>query len=150
MPVKELLGDSQKPIVMPHYPHFLAEDNAVWTKFLRSGFTGLEKVWYDVRVGKAVSLPLGATVLEQKIARGLTRKRIDAICLVAGTFWVVEVKPYSNMTALGQVLTYVRLFVRDYTFKGDAVPVIVCDAHDEDLEEEFIAQGVMVIVNEPE
>ncbi len=150
MAVKESLGPSQKPIVMPHYPHMLAEDNAVWTRFLRSGFTGLEKVWYDVRVGAAVTLPVTASVLEQKIARGLTRKRIDAICLVAGKFWVVEVKPYSNMTALGQALTYVRLFRRDYAFPGVAVPVIVCDAHDVDLEEEFIAQGVMVIVNEPE
>lgn len=148
MAVKESLGPAQKPIVMPHYPHMLFEDVAVWTKFLLAGGMGISKVWYDVRVGKAVSLPVGASEMDQKIARGLTRKRIDAVCLVGSDYWVVEVKPYSSMTALGQVLTYTRLFRKDYAFPGKAMPVIVCDAHDEDLEDEFVELGIMVIVNE--
>lgn len=150
MPVKESLGPSQKPIVMPHYPHMLAEDVAVWTKFLQSGFVGIKEVWYDVHVGRSVPLPVGASALEQRIARGLTRKRIDAVCAVGEGYWVVEVKPQAGMTALGQVITYVRLFVRDYAFKGEARPVVVCDTVDDDLLEEFAELGVMVIVNERE
>lgn len=135
---------------MMHYPHMLAEDVAVWTKFLKSGFVGIKEVWYDVHVGQAVPLPVGSSALEQRIARGLTRKRIDVVCAVGEGYWVVEVKPYANMTALGQILTYVRLFIKDYAFLGDAKPVIVCDSIDEDLAEEFAEMGVMVIVNERE
>lgn len=150
MPVKESLGPSQKPMVMPSYPHMLAEDTEVWTKFLQSAFRGVKEVWYDVHVGKSVPLPIGTSDLEQRIARGLTRKRIDVVAAVGDVLWVVEVKPYANMTALGQILTYTRLFIQDYAFSGEAKPVIVCDEIDEDLTEEFADLGVMVIVNERE
>lgn len=143
-----VLGPGQKPIVMPHYPHMLAEDTEVWTKFLESTKLEITEVWYDVRVGQAVFLPAGASDMEKRIAAGLTRKRIDAVVSVDEGLWVVEVKPYANMYALGQVLTYVRLFIQEYEPKTAVLPVIVCDEQDADLWDEFDELGVLVIVND--
>jgi len=143
-----VLGPGRKPIVLPHYPHMLAEDNAVWTKFLQTDAGRLKEVWYDVRVGQPVTLPVGASDMERRIAAGLTRKRIDAVCSVEDGFWVVEVKPHASMLAVGQVISYVRLFNLEYAPGGQVIPVIVCDSYDEDLVAEFDELGILVLKNE--
>lgn len=142
------LGPGQKPLIRPHYPHMLFEDTGVWTRFLQTDAYRLKEVWYDVRVGMPVDLGVGASEMEKKIAAGLTRKRIDAVCSVGGGFWVVEVKPYASMLAVGQVISYVRLFKLQYTVPGQIIPVIVCDAFDEDLVDEFDELGVLVLMND--
>ena len=142
------LGPGQKPIVMPHYPHLLAEDIDVWSKYLVKPIAPILRVWYDVRVGAPVKLGSDADETTHKIAAGITRKRIDVICRVGGGYWVVEIKPYASMLALGQVVSYHRLFVEEYRPDGETWPVIVCDAVDEDLLSEFDAMGVAVIVND--
>ncbi|MBA7552463.1 hypothetical protein ES705_45024 [subsurface metagenome] len=139
------LGPGQKPLVQTHYPHMLIEDTAVWTKFLNTDRHRLKEVWYDLRVGQAVFMPAGASDMERKIALGLTRKRIDVVCSVEGGLWVVEIKPYANMYALGQVLTYVRLFKQEYVTAGELTPVLVCDSYDMDLLDEFDEFGVLVL-----
>ncbi len=148
MPVLQKLPPGQKAILRPHYPHMLAEDNAVWTKFLKTDAERIDELWYDIRVGEPVKLAPDATDMERKISLGLTRKRIDVICFVGGDYWVVEIKPYASMLAIGQALTYARLFALEYAIDGRIVPVIVCDAVDVDLVEQFDEFGVMVLTNE--
>lgn len=139
------LGAGQKPLVQVHYPHMLAEDIRVWTKFLKMDAHRIKEVWYDLRVGQSVMLEFGASDMAKRIAAGLTRKRIDVVCRVAGGLWVVEVKPYANMYAMGQVLTYVRLFQQEYVTVGEVTPVLVCDSYDTDLVDEFDEFGVLVL-----
>lgn len=143
-----VLGPGQKPVVMPHYPHMLAEDVAVWSKFLASVVTPIKEVWYDVHCGQSVLLPVGADHLIERIARGITRKRIDVVCHVGGGYWVVEIKPMASMLALGQALSYSRLFAKEYVVDGEIWPVVVCDSIDEDLVDEFDEFGVGLFVND--
>ena len=126
----------------------LQEDNAVWSKFLSTDADLLKEVWYDVKVGLPVLLPVGASDLERRIAAGVTRKRIDVVCSVAGGFWVVEIKPRASMLAIGQVISYYRLFILEYAPAGQVFPVIVCDSYDEDLVDEFDELGVLVLQND--
>lgn len=139
-----ILGPGQKPIVMPHYPHMMVEDTAVWTKFLLMQVVEIRKVWYDVRVGLSVLLMGANQTMESRIAAGLTRKRIDVIALVGDDFWVIEVKPRANMYAIGQVLVYTRLFGQEYVSTGQIISVIVCGNSDEDLQDEFEDFGILV------
>jgi len=143
----EKLPAGREPLLRPHYPHMLAEDNAVWSTFLKQNFERLQEVWYDVRVGKPVQLAEDASDMERKIAAGLTRKRIDVVAIADGNFWVIEVKPQASMLALGQVLSYARMFSLEYEVTGRVIPVIVCDFIDEDLIDEFTELGIMVLVN---
>jgi len=126
----------------------LQEDNSVWTKFLQTDAHRLKEVWYDVKVGLPVFLGVGASDLERRIAAGVTRKRIDVVCSVAGGFWVVEIKPMASMLAIGQVISYSRLFALEYAPGGEIIPVIVCDSYDEDLVDEFDELGVLVLMND--
>lgn len=137
-----------KPIVMPHYPHMMAEDTEVWSKYLRDPLVPILEVWYDVHVGGAVEVAGEAEELLPRIAAGITRKRIDVVAAVGGGYWVVEIKPFGSMLALGQVLSYTRLFKQEFAPIGEVWPVIICDRVDEDLLDEFDAAGVAVIVND--
>jgi len=140
------LGFGQKPVIMPHYPHLLAEDSWVWTEYLKAPITGLKKVWYDVHVGQPVELPNGASKMDKKIAAGITRKRIDVVAAVAGGYWVIELKPVGNMTALGQALVYTRLFKAEYRPDGDVWPIVICGQLDRDLLEDYNNNDVGLIV----
>lgn len=143
-----VLGPGQTPSIRPHYPHFLAEDNGVWTRFLETDANRISRLWYDVRVGKPMYLPDDASEVEKKVAAGVSRKRIDVVCLVDSDFWVVEVKPLASMLAVGQVISYARLFAKEYLRSGRVMPVIVCDNKDEDLLDGFGELGILVLTNE--
>lgn len=138
------LGPSMKPMIMPHYPHMLAEDIVVWTDFLKANGPLIKEVWYDVKCGSAMSLPVGATDIQRAVAMGVSRKRIDVVAHVGNEYWVVEVKPYGNMVAFGQVMAYSRLFASEYEVDGPVIPCVVCSKVDRDLVDDFAGQGVLV------
>jgi len=143
-----VLGLSQRPIIMPHYPHMLSEDIEVWTRYLTNPISSIVEVWYDVHVGGGIKVGDQADALTQKIALGVGRKRIDVIARVGGGFWVVELKPYASMAALGQIITYSRLFIEEYHPIGEVWPVIICNDFDDDCTADFDALGVIVIEND--
>lgn len=139
------LGPGQKPIVMTHYPHLLMEDTAIWTEYLKDPIAPIKKVWYDVHVGKAVPVAGGPETMAARISAGVTRKRIDVVAAVGGGYWVVEIKPFGSMLALGQAISYSRLFNRDYKPDGEVWPVVICSEVDMDIFDEFAAAGVALI-----
>lgn len=141
------LGPGQAAIVMPHYPHMMWQDTDVWTRFLQGEGHRIRRVWYDVHVGAAVDVGSGGDELLRRVAGGVTRKRIDVVAQVGGGYWVVEVKPFGGMVALGQVLTYSRLFGAEFPDRHPVVPVVVCDTVDEDVKGEFEDAGVGVWAN---
>lgn len=140
------LGNSQLPIVMPSYPHFLAADTDVWTRYLQDPLAPISEVWYDVHVGQAMRVLPDADPMTQRIAAGIGRKRIDVIAKVRQGFWVIEVKPIASMGALGQILTYTQLFINEYEVDGEVWPVIIADEVDEDLRLQFDFMSVVVIL----
>jgi len=125
----------------------LGEDTAVWTRFLESGDFELREVWYDVHCGQPVLSTLGPDSMQQRIADGLTRKRIDVVAIVDGVYWVIEVKPLVMHFAIGQVLVYTSLFIKEYEPVIETWPVVVCDSVDEDVIPECKRLGVVVVAN---
>jgi len=132
---------------MPSYPHMMAEDVAVWTRYLKSPLVRIAEVWYDVHVGKAVEPIVPGDELGARIAAGVTRKRIDVVAAVGGELWVIEIKPIANMTAVGQVISYWCLFVEEFRPHQAVQAVIICDQCDEDIVATCEELGVIVIAN---
>ena len=142
-----VLGTSQKPVIMPTYPHFLAADTDVWSRYLADPIVPIKEVWYDVHVGGAVELRRSSDEMDRRIAAGVTRKRIDVVAKVGAGFWIIEVKPVAGMTAIGQILIYTRLFLQEFQVTGEVFPVIIADEVDQDVAPEIDSLGVVVIVN---
>jgi len=138
------LGPGRKPMIMPHYPHMMAEDVAVWTTFLEQEPNYFDEVWYDVHVGQPASLPVGAPDYLTRVSDGVTRKRIDVVARSGERYFVIEIKPYGNMVALGQALAYHRLFCLEYPRCFPAIACVVCNAIDMDIKSTFQEQLVVV------
>lgn len=141
------LGPGRPALVSPAYPHMLGEDTLVWTRFLESGDFEITECWYDVHVGLPVLLPVGADSIVKRIADGVTRKRIDVVAIVDGVLWIIEIKPLCMHFAIGQVLVYEDLFVREYEPELLTWPVIICDTVDADVIPECERLGVVVVAN---
>jgi hypothetical protein len=127
------LGPGQTPIAMVRYPHMLDLDTIVWTAFLSGSHAMIDRVWYDVKVGVPIAIPAGSPPGLKAIAEGCGCLRIDAIALVAGSYWIVEVKPYGNHAALGQVILYLDLFGKRYGRSNPLIPTIVCSTADPNI-----------------
>ncbi|GAH68473.1 unnamed protein product [marine sediment metagenome] len=125
----------------------MAEDVAVWSRYLANPLRAISEVWYDVHVGKPVDVGEDASDMDRRIAAGITRKRIDVVALVGDVFWVIEVKPRADMVAVGQAVSYPRLFLQEFELRRDVLGVIICDQVDEDIVSICEALGVVVIAN---
>lgn len=143
------LGHSQKPVIMSTYPHFLAGDVPVWTRFLESGDWPLDEVWYDVHVGRPVEVVAPGDQLTERISAGVTRKRVDVVARRGVDYWCVEVKPVCGMVAVGQAMVYSRILAEEHGEIESVVPVVICDTVDRDVEDMLDELGVMVIANLP-
>ena len=135
------------PVVMTSYPHFGDADTDVWSRYLADPVVPIKEVWYDVHVGKPVELRRSSDEMDRRIANGVTRKRIDVVARIGNGFWIIEVKPIADQQALGQIINYTRLFVREFNMPGEVFPVIVADEVDENVMLSFEQLGILVIVN---
>lgn len=141
------LGPGRPPIVMPAYPHMFGPETQVLTRFLESGDFEIQEVWYDVHVGATVKGDWDVDSIPARVSLAVTRKRIDLVALVDGVLWVIEVKPIAMHFAIGQVLVYEGLFVKEYEPPRETWPVIVCDTVDEDVISECERLGVVLVAN---
>jgi len=132
---------------MPAYPHMFGPETEVLTRFLESGDFDVKEVWYDVHVGSMVKGDWADDSIPARVALAVTRKRIDVVALVDGVYWIIEVKPIAMHFAIGQVLVYENLFVKEYEPELETWPVIVCDRVDEDVIPECQRLGVVLVAN---
>jgi len=134
-----------KPVVRARYPHMLAEDADVWTRFLEKYPGRFAEVWYDVHVGKPVPVPPDSPEWLERFSGEVSRKRIDVVGRVPGGFIVVEVKPYANYVALGQVMVYWPLFAEEYGGGAECAAMVVCYVADQDCVAEFQEHAIELV-----
>ena len=140
------LGPGQKPVKMNRYPHMMSEDAAVWQRYLTEPVTEMKRVWYDVHVGSGNVSAAESDEMIRRISAGVTRKRIDVVARVGGGYWVIELKPRADMTALGQALAYSRMFEAEYGAGDEVWPVVIAGEIDGDLVSIYDDSGVGLIV----
>jgi len=115
------------------YPHMFPEDLKVWERFLdRYGslYTGF---YYDITCGeKSPRFPSWKPEYK-KDAAILSRLRIDAVGVRPATIDIIEIKPRGNMAAMGQVLTYMEHYKKEYKPKMPLRGLIVCGEIDPNI-----------------
>ncbi len=126
----------------------LTEDQATWTAFLQSEWNLLDEVWYDVHVGRPMDLPKDSPNYMKAVVDGVSRKRIDVIGRNGSVILIIEVKPYANMMAIGQVVTYKNLFVNEFTGYRSVQAMVVATKCDADILDIANEQKVIIIALE--
>jgi len=112
---------------LKHYPHMFPLDIKIWERFLDlhgSQFTGFD---YDVKVGRGSSIEPETPDNFARMQAILSKFRIDVVGFDASTIYVIEVKPDASTIAIGQVVSYINLFQRDFNPKVPIRGVVVTD-----------------------
>ena len=95
------------------YPHMFPLDIAIWERFIDYYGSFYDGFDYDVKIGTG-SVP-GPETPENyaRMETILSKYRIDAVGHNKGTLEIIEVKPEASTVAIGQIITYVELYIRD-------------------------------------
>lgn len=116
------------------YPHMFPRDIESWERFLDK-YASLYKTFvYDARVGRKTWVPKHWGTKYKEGAKNLSQLRIDVLGFREKTIDVIEVKPRFSMAAIGQVLTYVEHFKKDFKPRMAVRPVVVAGDIDPNLQ----------------
>ena len=128
------------------YPHMKPGDVAIWERFIDKFPEAYDTVEYDFPLG---SPPAFDTVVNQETqgdALLLYKLKIDVVGHKGDTTDIIEVKPLAGGSALGQVMKYQDLFIRDFKPSRDPDAVVITDAVTDDTLHSAEKRGVKIIV----
>ena len=127
----------QKPFYDPkkllRYPHMFPKDIAIWERFLEQHAGEYNGFSYDIKVGKGAEMPQSTPAEYARMADILSKYRIDVVGFKDNLIEIIEVKPEASTVAIGQVVAYVALYVRDFNPNIQVQGAIVTDRFIEDI-----------------
>lgn len=128
------------------YPGLVGSDIEVWQRFIAKHadlFYGFD---YSVRVGIGGYLLYDKPENIQALEYSTKAKRIDAVGFTAVNIWAIEVKSFPGLDAIGQAISYQKLYTHNYQPDKPVMAVLVCDYADPDIR--YICQSLNVIITE--
>jgi len=123
-------------------PHMLSVDIPIWYRFLVNHADKFVNLWYDSLLGAPVLDEKTEDYKMEKMWRALTAKRSDAIAELANEIWIIEVTDYAGMRALGQLLTYHSLWLKDPPVSKPEKLVLVASETDPSIREPLLKQNI--------
>jgi len=128
------------------YTHLLPNEVRIWERFLANPPWPITSVTYDFHVGDGMPIEPGWDEGIIRMVRAITRKRIDAVVRTDGYTYIIEIKPRAGMSALGQLLAYRHLFLREHQPVGQLKLAVVCERLEPDMDVVFKAHGIEVYI----
>ena len=86
-------------------------EKELWQRFLSKYEEEYSKFEYDVHVGAGTPAPPDSPAWLKKDVAALSRKRIDIVAHRPGVIEIIEIKERCGMSALGQLKTYLNLYM---------------------------------------
>ena len=132
--------------IRTHYPHMLADEARIWTKFLQTTELEFINITYDVHLGAGVlPLPTDPTYMRDLLS-AVTKKRVDAVAETKEDIWLFEVKPRISMSALGQLVTYFELYQAEYRPTKGVMLAAIGEREAPDIRPAFDLYAVNIIL----
>jgi hypothetical protein len=120
----------------------LKEDFPVWEAFLSANPALFDRVYYDVRIGGVMSEDKAVPEKDRLMFYQNTAKRIDALAENKDELWIIEVATRPGLRAVGQLQTYLALWMEDPKIIKTTKAVLVCQGVDKDIERTMTFYGM--------
>jgi hypothetical protein len=129
-----------------NYPHMKPYDVAIWERFMLAFPDVYDHCIYDCPVGAGSQFD--PTVNDENGADlyDLYRRKIDVVGFKDNQIDIIEVKPQAGTSALGQVVGYRELYIRDEKPAVFPKAVIVTDRLLPDMDMLAARLGVQIVV----
>jgi len=131
---------------IPKYPHMLPAEREIWHRFIRTREAEFLSLTYDLHLGEGIPPPPDASEQVRKVIEATSKKRVDAIGETDRDIWIFEVKERGGMSALGQLLTYRYLYMKEYRPTKPVRLALVCSRLEPDVSSVLQAQGIEIYV----
>ena len=122
------------PKLRHRYPHLLASDTEIWSRFLTKHLDYFDVVDYDIHVGKGIKLDPTWSENIKKDATTLTQRRIDVVAVKGRVYYIIEVKEDPGASCIGQLLTYRILYKEKYPDRPTPQLMLIANNIDRDLQ----------------
>jgi len=132
--------------ILKSYTHLLAEDVALWERFIDAHPNYFDFVDYDIHVGEGMKIDPTWTPEIQKMATTLSQFRIDAIGWKGDIPTIIEIKPRAATKAIGQILVYSTLFQKTYPKEPTPKKLIITDWQHDDIESVAFNHNIKIII----
>lgn len=115
------------------YPHLLPWDIPLWEAFLDLHGQDYDRFEYDIRVGRGRPAPRSLPTNIRKMALDLSMRRIDVVGHTSARIDIIEVTRVADLKAVGQLMTYPRLYRATYEPTLPVRPVLVLEHFHTDI-----------------
>lgn len=121
-------------------------DVGIWEKFISEFPDMYDTVQYDFDVGSAPEFDTVVNNATGGDASLLYRRKIDVVGFKEDQIDIIEIKPSAGPSALGQVLSYVELYVRDEKPPVQPKAIVLTDVLLIDMGHLASQLGVQIVV----
>lgn len=131
---------------LTRYPHMFPLDIAIWERFLEAHAADFDGFAYDVKVGTGTQPAGDVTANFARMQQELSRYRIDVVGVRGNRIEILEVKPDASASALGQVITYLVLYVKEHNIDLPVIGGIVTDRERPDMKTLTAEMGLLYYI----
>jgi hypothetical protein len=141
-------ADLPQLVVAKYYPERTSNESTVIRDYLNAHGAEFEHIGFSVRVGQSLTPDPTHMIGIQKSTIYSSRKRIDIVGIVGDRHTLIEAKSRVEPSALGQILTYRKLYLEDTPGVRDVRLVVIGRYSDHDTVSSLQAHGVDVYIYE--
>jgi hypothetical protein len=128
------------------YPHMKPRDIEIWERFISKFPDAYERCQYDFGIGDVPDFVVSESIEEMARMSELYKLKIDVLGYKGGTIDLIEIKPSAGPSSIGQLQSYVSLYMRDEKPTQKVIPVLVTDELRPNMQYLTEQAGVKLIV----
>lgn len=119
------------------FKHMLPHEVPIWEAFVeRYGAPG-SKVIYDLHLGEGAPINSEWPEWMTRMVKALSRHRADVVIERRDEVVIIEVKPIAGMAAVGQLLGYEALWLKEHGTDRPVRLMCVCEQAEADMQTVF-------------
>jgi len=131
---------------IPRYEHMLPDERDIWHRFIVPRESQYIRITYDLHLGEGAIPPPGSSEQVKKVVEATSKKRVDAIGETKTDITIFEVKSRAGMSALGQLLNYRQLYLKQYNPRKPVRLAIVCERLEPDILPTLKSYGIEIYI----
>lgn len=127
------------------YPHMLPHETLIWDRFLDEYGMPEGEVDYDVHLGEGAEVDPSWPAWMVSMVKRLSTHRADVVVRRPHEVLIIETKSIAGMGAVGQLVGYEALWLRQYGVDRPVRLLCVCEKMEADIREVFRFYEIEVV-----
>ena len=119
------------------YKHMLPHEIKIWDAFIETFGPPGSEVIYDVHLGEGAPIKAEWPEWMKRDVKALSRHRADVVIARPNEVVIIEVKSIAGMGAVGQLLGYEALWLKEHGTERPVHLLCVCERVEADMETVF-------------